>query len=93
LYNCKEQLEPRKIVFAFLTLQCCIDDTLSIHGSNDFTIQHMGKEALLRAGTLPASVVSSATALKVFDLLERGGKPVVNDNKVAKNNQGDKMPL
>jgi hypothetical protein len=75
-------------------LQCCIDDTLSIYGSNDYTIQHMGKEALLRAGTLPVSSVPSATALEVFDMLERGCKPVVNDNNnVVKNNQGDEMPL
>jgi hypothetical protein len=42
---------------------------------------------------LPVSIVPSATALEVFDLLEMQGKPVVNDNKVVENNQGDEMPL
>ena len=87
------EFEPRKIDVAFLTLQCCIDDTLSIHGSNDYTIRHMGKEALLRAGTLPVSIVPSATALEVFDMLERGRELVVNDDNVVENNQGDEMPL
>ena len=87
------EFEPRKIDFAFLTLQCCIDDTLSIHGSNDYTIRHMGKEALLRTGTLPVSIVPSATALEVFDMLERGREAVVFDDNVVENNQGDEMPL
>jgi hypothetical protein len=60
--------ETQKIDFAFLTLQCCIDDTLSIYCSNNYCIRHMGKEAMLRAGTLPISIVPSATALQVFGM-------------------------
>jgi hypothetical protein len=75
------EFEPRKIDFAFLTLQCCIDDTLSIHGANDYTVRHMGKESMLRAGILPVSIVPSAFALEMLDLLERGqDKMVVDDN-------------
>jgi hypothetical protein len=81
------EFETRKIDFAFLTLQCCMDDTLSIHGSNAYRIRHMGKEALLRAGALPISIVPSATALEVFDMLEGGRELVVDDNVV--NNQGE----
>ena len=67
-----EAFEPRKLDFAFLTLQCCIDDILSVHGDNDCKIWHMGKEAMLRNGTLPVSIVPSATALEVFDMFEGG---------------------
>ena len=81
------EFEPRKIDFAFLTLQCCIDDMLSIHGANDYTIQHMGKESMLRDGTLPVSIVPSAFALEMFDLLERGRDEMVFDDNVE--NQGD----
>ena len=82
------EFDTRKIDFAFLTLQCCIDDTLSIHGANDYTIRHMGKEAMLRTGTLPVSIVPSASALEVFDRLERGGREMVVDDNVVEN-QGE----
>ena len=80
------EFEPRKIDFAFLTLQCCIDDSLANHGANDYTIRHMGKESMVRAGTLPVSIVPSATALEVFDMLERGRELVVNDDNIVENN-------
>ena len=81
------EFETRKIDFAFLTLQCCIDDTLSTYGSNNYCIRHMGKEAMLRAGTLPISIVPSATALQVFDMME-GRRELVVDNNVV-DNQGE----
>ena len=83
------EFEPRKIDFAFLTLQCCSDDSLANHhGANDYTIRHMGKESMLRTGILPVSIVPSACALRVFDLLEGGGRDlVVNDN--VDNQQGE----
>jgi hypothetical protein len=65
-----EDFEPRKLDFAFLTLQCCIDDILTIYGDNDYKIRHMGKEAMLRDGTLPVSIVSSGAALEVYDMLQ-----------------------
>ena len=61
--------EPRKLDFAFLTLQCSIDDILTMHGDNNYDIRHMGKEAMLRDGTLPVSIVPSAAALEVFDMM------------------------
>ena len=39
---------------------------------NDYKIRHMGKEAMLRNGTLPVSIVPIATALEVFDMFEGG---------------------
>ena len=51
----------------------------------------MGKEALLRAGALPVSIVPSATALEVFDMREGGGRELVVDDNVV-NNQGE-LPL
>ena len=47
----------------------------------------MGKEAMLRAGTLPVSIVPSAAALNVFDMLE-GGRELVDDDNVVEN-QGE----
>ena len=64
-----ETFPARSIDFAFLTLQCCIDDTLAINGDNDYSIRHIGKEALLRAGTLPTRIVASALALHTYNLL------------------------
>jgi hypothetical protein len=82
------EFETRKIDFAFLTpLQCCIDNTLSIHSSNDYHIRHMGnKKAMLHAGTLPVSIVPSATALQVLDMLEGRHELVVMEN------QGEFLP-
>jgi hypothetical protein len=34
---------PRLIDFAFLTLQCCGNDTLAIYGDSNYSIQHMGQ--------------------------------------------------
>ena len=45
---------------------------------------------MLRAGTLPVSIVPSATALHVFDMLEGGRELAVDDDVV--NNQGE-LPL
>jgi hypothetical protein len=68
-----DAFEPRKLDFAFLTLQCCIDDILTIYGDNDYAIRHMGKESMLRDGTLPVSIVPSAASLEVFDMLQGEG--------------------
>jgi hypothetical protein len=65
-----------------------MDDTLAIHGSNDYRIRHMGKEAMLRNGTLPVSIVPSAISLHVFDMLEAGGRELVVDDNVVEN-QGE----
>jgi hypothetical protein len=65
-----ETFPPRLIDFAFLTLQCCIDDTLlAIHGDTDYLIRHMGKEGLLQRGMLPTRIVASAPALQTYNLL------------------------
>ncbi len=65
-----EDFEPTTLDFAFLTLQCCIDDILTIYGDNNYKIQHMGKEAMLRDGMLPVSIVPSGAALEVYDMLQ-----------------------
>ena len=49
----------------------------------------LGKEALLRVGALPISIVPSATAFEVFDMLEGGRELVVVDNKGSCQNAND----
>ena len=44
--------DPRKIDFGFLTLQCCMDDILSVNRNNYYKIRHIGKKALLQRGQL-----------------------------------------
>ena len=56
---------PRKIDFSFLTLHSCLDEILASNGGNSYSIPHMGKEARLRAGTLPLCVGASAHAMSV----------------------------
>jgi len=75
-----ETFPPRSIDFAFLTLQCCIDDILAIHGDNDYFIRHMGKEGLLRMGTLPTRIVASAPALRTYNLMHGPVDRHVDDN-------------
>ena len=65
-----ETFEPRKLDFAFLTLQHCMDDILAIHGDNNYTIRHVGKERMLADGTLPVRVPVSVNAMEVYNLLE-----------------------
>jgi hypothetical protein len=58
--------------FGFLTLLCCVDDVLTSHGDNDYQIRHLGKEAMLRNGTLPKYIDPSDEALEVYDMMEGG---------------------
>jgi hypothetical protein len=58
--------DPRSIDFAFLTLQCCIDDILAVNGGNDYVIHHIGKARLLRQNILPQRIPASDSALRTF---------------------------
>ena len=80
-----ELFPPRSIDFSFLTLQCCIDDILGIYGDNDYSIRHMGKEALLRAGRLPTQIVASASALQTYRMFNQP----VNNGRLVDDENGD----
>jgi hypothetical protein len=60
-----DEFPTRKINFGFLTLQSCLDEILCSNGGNTYSIPHMGKEKLLRAGTLPLRVRASPQAMSV----------------------------
>ncbi|XP_057768738.1 uncharacterized protein LOC130988793 [Salvia miltiorrhiza] len=47
---------PQKINHVFLTLQGCYHEILKAKGDNNYTIPHMNKERLERAGTLPETL-------------------------------------
>lgn len=83
-----ETFEPRKLDFAFLTLQQCMDDALAVHGDNCYLIRHMGKDSMLAAGTLPVRIAALEHALETYNLLERndGGG---NANQEGEANVGD----
>jgi hypothetical protein len=57
-----EEFPARKIDFGFLTLQSCLEEILLSNGDNKYKIPHMGKEKLLRLGTLPVHINASADA-------------------------------
>ena len=76
--------ETRKLDFAFLTLQYCMDDVLAIHGDNNYKIRHVGKESMLAAGTLPIRVPATVHALHVYNLKQGG-----NDNEDGDNDAND----
>ena len=86
---------PRKIDFAFLTLQSCLDEILASNGNNTYKIPHMGKERLLRAGTLPVRVTASAQALAVARQVllglpeEEDGEADDGDDVVGDGGDGD----
>ena len=45
---------PReKINQTWLTLQCCFNQIITLHGDNDYNIDHISKEKLERNGNLP----------------------------------------
>jgi len=60
------EFEPRKLDFAFLTLQCCMDDILTLNGGNDYKIRHMAKERLLNEGALPTTIEASDNAIEMY---------------------------
>ena len=60
-----DEFEPRKLEFGFLTLQCCLNEMLAIHGMNNYRIPHMGKESLLKKGLLPSRLRVSEAAMAV----------------------------
>jgi hypothetical protein len=64
-----ERFEVRKIDFGFLTLQSCMDDILKVDGGNAYSIRHMGKEALLRAGELPVALTVTDEAMEIYELM------------------------
>ena len=63
------EFEPRKIDYAFLTLQCCLDDILVKLGGNNYKIRHMGKERRLREGRLDTRIDVTEDARRTFDML------------------------
>jgi hypothetical protein len=69
-----ETFEPRKLDFAFITLQHCMDAVLEIHGDNNYSIRHIGKDSMLAAGTLPVRVAASEHALETYNLMEGNGR-------------------
>ncbi|KAI2499777.1 hypothetical protein MHU86_14720 [Fragilaria crotonensis] len=64
-----ETFNERKNDFGFLTLQCSLDDILSCNGGNDYSIQHMGKERMLREGILPDRIKASEAAFYTFNFV------------------------
>jgi hypothetical protein len=64
-----DEFPPRKMDFGFLTLALCMDEIICSNGDNKYSIPHMGKERLLRAGTLPLRVTASANAIAVARLI------------------------
>ncbi len=62
------EFEHRKIDYAFLTLQCCLDDILVKLGENNYKIRHMGKERRLREGRLDTRIDVTEDARRTFDM-------------------------
>jgi hypothetical protein len=62
------EFEPRKIGYAFLTLQCCLDDILVKLGGNNYKIRHMGKERRLREGRLDTRINVTEDARRSFGM-------------------------
>jgi hypothetical protein len=62
------EFEPRKIDYAFLTLQCCLDDILVKLGGNNYKIRHMGKERRLREGRLDTRINVTEDARRSFGM-------------------------
>jgi len=61
--------DPSKIDCAFLTLQTCLNSILEEHGTNDYKLEHIGKERMLRQfGRLPDSIPVAEAAIELFDL-------------------------
>jgi hypothetical protein len=60
--------EPMKLNFAFLTLHGCLEEIITSHGDNQYSIPHMGKEALLLTGQLPTRVEASEAAVDISSL-------------------------
>lgn len=65
----------------FLSLQGCMIEIMQINGCNNYKLPHMGKEALIRAGTLPINLdVSHATVKKCLThMLEVGDTEAVEE--------------
>lgn len=81
-----ERFDERKNDFGFLTLQCCLDDILCCNGGNDYSIQHMGKERMLREGILPDRIEASEAAIYTFNFVTN--PPRLRDDD-ARENDGD----
>jgi hypothetical protein len=69
----------QKIDFGFLTLASCLDEIICSNGDKIYSIPHMGKERLLRAGTLPVQVPASPNAIAVATLVMMDAHLEVDD--------------
>jgi hypothetical protein len=73
--------EPRKIDFGFLTLQTVLDNILCHHGGNEFKIEHIGKERLLRNGELENRRNASVEAAAVAQFVRNPRQQPDNNNR------------
>jgi ribosome-associated protein YbcJ (S4-like RNA binding protein) len=73
--------EPRKIDFGFLTLQTVLDNMLCHHGGNEFKIEHIGKERLLRNGELENRRNASVEAAAVAQFVRNPRQQPDNNNR------------
>ena len=72
------EFDPMKISKGYLTLQSCMDEILNHHGSNDYKVPHIGKDAMIREhGRLPASIHLSERAKEVY-LFVIEGRPILH---------------
>ena len=68
------EFEPRKIDCRFLTQQTCLNDMMEVNRGNDYKLQHIGKQALLREfGYIPHSFRATDKALQMYQLFTGDG--------------------
>lgn len=74
-----EELTTNKLNNVFLTLQSVMVEVLVVRGQNRYKLPHLGKDAMIRADTLPLSLYVSKQLGKecLLHLLEFGLKDVV----------------
>jgi hypothetical protein len=67
--ECVSEFDVHKINRIWLTLQGCMNETINLHGANDYKIPHMQKEALEKQGTLPETLVVTESARPLLERL------------------------
>lgn len=69
------ELPPMTLNKVFLTLQGCLVEIMKVKGHNNYKIPHMGKDRLIREGTLPVNLeVSIELARESIQFLVENGQ-------------------
>jgi hypothetical protein len=76
-----QELDAEKLNNVWLTLMCCMEESLWVNGGNNYVIPHISKQALARANQLPDSLDVSDEIIQFSEEYLAAHRNVISDNE------------